>query len=117
MQEAYPAAGFTLDKWFGLVISGVTGTEVSRAGLLRVLKAAAPGKRQWWRGCWGRDLLAGSVAPGMRSTGMHADNSVTAMSNSLEIVVVGHMGISMPAEGMLMQTSSLCCSTLHNSSQ
>lgn len=54
------------------------------AHLWRVLKAAAPGKRQWWRGCWGRDLLAGSVAPGMRSTGMQADNSVTAMSNSLQ---------------------------------
>ena len=55
-----------------------------RQYLCRVLNAAAPGKRQWWRGCCGRERLAGSVAPGIRSTGMHPESSVTAMSSSLQ---------------------------------
>jgi hypothetical protein len=49
----------------------------------RVLNADAPGKRQWWKGCCGMDLLAGSEAPGMTSTGMAAASSLMAISNSL----------------------------------
>ena len=58
--------------------------------LCRVLKAVAPGKRQWWRGCWGRDRLAGSLNPGIRSTGMALVNSVKNMSSSLNRCTYSH---------------------------
>lgn len=48
-----------------------------------VEKVDAHGKRQWWSGCCGSDLLAGSDAPGMMSTGAVLANSVIAMSISL----------------------------------
>lgn len=32
--------------------------------------ALAVGKRAGWRGCWGNEMFAGSVAPGRRVMGM-----------------------------------------------
>lgn len=47
------------------------------------LKAEAPGIMQRWSGCCGRDCDAGSLAPGITSTGTPLASSVRTMSISL----------------------------------
>ena len=51
--------------------------------LLKEVKEQAPGKRQRCRGCWGKEWLAGSLAPGMTSTGMAAASCASRTSISL----------------------------------